>query len=226
VGVETLVRWDHPVRGLVPPDRFLPVAEATGLIVPLDLWVLRTACVQGAQWWRTGLELRVAVNVSARTLTDPRFVPSVVEALSSSGFPAKALEIELTEATAIADTDAVCAVLAALRAQGVTVAVDDLGTGYSSLAWVSSFPVDRIKIDRSFVADLDSGGRGEPLVEALVGIARRLGHGVIAEGVETGSQVRRLLELGCTEAQGFVLGRPGSASDIERQASRPGSVSA
>jgi diguanylate cyclase (GGDEF)-like protein len=222
VGVECLIRWDHPTRGSVVPDRFLPVAEATGLIVPLDLWVLRNACAQGAAWWRHGLELRMAVNVSARTLTDPRFVPSVVEALAAHGLPGRALEIELTEATAIADTDAVCAVLAALRGHGVTVAVDDLGTGYSSLAWVSSFPVDRIKIDRSFVADLDRGGRGEPLVEALIGIARRLGHGVIAEGVETGSQVRRLLELGCTQAQGFVLGRPGSADDVERQASRPG----
>jgi diguanylate cyclase (GGDEF)-like protein len=221
VGVECLVRWDHPKRGHVPPDRFLPAAEATGLIVPLDLWMLRSACEQGARWLADGLELRMAVNVSARTLTDPRFVPSVVEALSVTGLPAKLLEFELTEATAIADTDAVCAVLAALRSHGLTVAVDDLGTGYSSLAWVSSFPVDRIKIDRSFVADLDSGGRGEPLVEALIGIARRLGHGVIAEGVETGSQVRRLIELGCTEAQGFVLGRPGTADEVARQASRP-----
>jgi diguanylate cyclase (GGDEF)-like protein len=214
VGAECLVRWNHPTRGLVPPDRFLPVAEATGLIVPLDLWVLRNACEQGAQWWRDGLQLRLAVNVSARTLTDSRFVPSVIEALASSGLPPAALEIEMTEATAISDTDTVRAVLDALRGYDVSVAVDDLGTGYSSLSWITTFPVDRIKIDRSFVADLSIGGRGEPLVEAIVSMAHRLGHGVIAEGVETAAQMRRLLAMGCTEAQGFYFGRPGPANAV------------
>ncbi|MBV9871424.1 MAG: EAL domain-containing protein [Frankiaceae bacterium] len=214
VGAECLIRWNHPTRGLVPPDSFLPIAEATGLIVPLDLWVMRMACAQGAAWWRDGLELRIAVNVSARTLTDPRFVPAVIESLSNSGLPAAALEIEMTEATAISDTDAVRAVLDALRGHDVSVAVDDLGTGYSSLSWISTFPVNRIKIDRSFVADLATGGRGEPLVEAIVAMAHRLGHDVIAEGVETSEQVQRLLLLGCTEAQGFHLGRPGPAEAV------------
>jgi EAL domain-containing protein (putative c-di-GMP-specific phosphodiesterase class I) len=201
-------------RGAVPPDRFLPVAETTGLIVPLDLWVLRTACAQAARWWRDGHALRLAVNVSARTLADPRFVPSVVESLGASGLPAHALEIELTEAAAIADTETVHGVLEALRARHVSVAVDDLGTGYSSLQWITSFPVDRIKIDRSFVADLDDDGRGAPLVEAIIAMAHRLGHGVIAEGVETREQIQRLLALGCTQAQGFALGRPGPAAAI------------
>jgi diguanylate cyclase (GGDEF)-like protein len=214
VGVEALVRWQHPTRGLVAPDRFLPTAEATGLIVPLDLFVLREACARGAAWHRAGHPLRVAINVSARTLTDPRFVPAVAEALGATDMPAGSLEIELTEATAIADTETVRKVLDSLRTHGVTVAVDDLGTGYSSLSWVSTFPVDRIKIDRSFVADLDGGGRGEPLVEALIAMASRLGHGVIAEGVETAAQIDRLLALGCVEAQGFLLGRPTNPDDI------------
>ncbi|MBV9291933.1 MAG: EAL domain-containing protein, partial [Frankiales bacterium] len=214
VGAECLVRWHHPTRGLVPPDRFLPVAEATGLIAPLDLWVLRSACAQAAMWWQEGLELRMAVNVSARTLLDPRFVPSVIEALAETGLPPHALEIELTEATAIGDTETVRGVLEALRGHQVTVAVDDIGTGYSSLSWITSFPVDRIKIDRSFVADLDTGGRGGPLVEAIIAMAHRLGHDVIAEGVETVGQLRRLLVLGCTQAQGFALGRPGPADAV------------
>jgi EAL domain-containing protein (putative c-di-GMP-specific phosphodiesterase class I) len=222
VGAECLVRWEHATRGLVPPDRFLPVAETTGMIVPLDLWVLREACEQAAEWWTEGHALRLAVNVSARTLTDPRFVPCVIEALDESGLPARALEIELTEAAAIADTETVRAVIEALRAHEVTVAVDDLGTGYSSLSWISSFPIDRIKIDRSFVADLDTGGRGEPLVEALIGMAHRLGHSVIAEGVETREQLQRLLELGCTEAQGFALGRPGPGESIGELARQGG----
>ncbi|HVU73819.1 MAG TPA: EAL domain-containing protein [Mycobacteriales bacterium] len=220
VAAECLVRWHDPARGLVPPDRFLPIAETTGLIVPLDLWVLRTACAQAAQWWRDGHALRLAVNVSARTLADPRFVPSVLEALESSGLSAEALEIELTEAAAIADTETVRGVLTALRDHGVSVAIDDLGTGYSSLQWITSFPVDRIKIDRSFVADLDTNGRGAPLVEAIIAMAHRLGHEVIAEGVETRAQMRRLLTLGCAVAQGFALGRPGPASAIPELHSR------
>jgi EAL domain-containing protein (putative c-di-GMP-specific phosphodiesterase class I) len=216
-GVECLVRWQHPTRGNVPPDRFLPLAEANGLIVSLDTWMLRVACEQGAQWHREGWPIRIAVNVSARTVTHPRFVPAVVETLMATGLPGSALEVELTEATAIADVETVRSVLAALRRHGVTVAVDDLGTGYSSLLWVSSFPIDRIKIDRSFVADLDTGGPGAPLVEALVDIAHRLGHRVIAEGVETQTQSDRLLALGCTEAQGFLLGRPVAAADVTRR---------
>jgi EAL domain-containing protein (putative c-di-GMP-specific phosphodiesterase class I) len=223
VGVECLARWHHPRRGLVPPSRFLPVAEATGLIVPLDIWVLETACAQGAQWLTEGVSLRIAINVSARTLTDPRFVPSVSAALETTGLPATSLEIELTEATAISDADAVRAVLDDLRARGVSVAVDDLGTGYSSLTWISTFPVDRIKIDRSFVADLDTDGRGGPLVEALISMARQLGHEVIAEGVETAAQAERLLELGCRQAQGFLLARPGPAVEVTRRA-RAGST--
>ena len=218
IGVECLVRWEHPTRGSLPPDRFLPLAEASGLILPLDLWVLETACLQGAHWHRSGRPWRVAINVSARTLTQPEFVPAVVEALAVSGLTPGALEIELTEATAIAEVDRVRAVLAALRELGVSVAVDDLGTGYSSLLWVSSFPIDRIKIDRSFVADLDVNGPGAPLVEALIGIGQRLGHHVLAEGVETETQAQRLRDLGCREAQGYAFGRPGTAEAVERLA--------
>jgi EAL domain-containing protein (putative c-di-GMP-specific phosphodiesterase class I) len=216
-GVECLARWRHPTRGAVPPDRFLPVAEATGLIVPLDLFVLDRACAQGAAWRQAGLKLRLAINVSARTVTDERFVPAVLDAIATHGLPAESLEIELTEATAIADTEAVRAVLATLRGRGITVAVDDLGTGYSSLSWISSFPVDRIKIDRSFVADLGTGGRGEPLVEALIAMAHRLGHAVLAEGVETPAQLDRLLEMGCREGQGYLLGQPVSAAEVSRR---------
>lgn len=213
-GVEALARWPHPTRGLLTPDAFLPLAEETGLLFALDLQVMRRACADAALWHRDGMALRVAVNMSARTLADPRFLTAVEQALADAGLDARWLEVELTEAAAVGEGDEVRGVIDALHALGVSVAIDDLGTGHSTLSWIRTYPVDRIKIDRSFVADLDAGGPGASVVDAIVGLAQGLGCGVLAEGVETQAQADRLLAIGCTHAQGFRFARPQSAEDL------------
>jgi diguanylate cyclase (GGDEF)-like protein len=214
VGVEALARWRHPTRGELLPDVFLPLAEETGLLVQLDLQVLRRACTEVARWHRDGLPMRVAVNISARTLTDDTLLASVEEALADSGLAASFLELELTEAAAVQDSDKVLEVIDALHVLGVSVAVDDLGTGYSTLSWIRAFPVDRIKIDRTFVADLDADGPGASVVEAIVNLTQGLGCAIIAEGVETQTQVDRLLALGCAHGQGYLFAEPQPAGEL------------
>jgi EAL domain-containing protein (putative c-di-GMP-specific phosphodiesterase class I) len=202
------VRWDHPDRGRLLPEEFLRIADETGLIVPLDLEVIGRACRQGARWHRTGLDIRIAVNLSGRTLTDDRLLPALTRALDASGLPATSLELELTESGAVADSADVIDRLSAIRALGVSIAVDDLGTGYASLGWIRSFPIDRIKIDRSFVADLTERRPAATLVEGILTMARRLDCAVVAEGIETPAQVEQLLDLGCAEGQGYLFGGP------------------
>jgi diguanylate cyclase (GGDEF)-like protein/PAS domain S-box-containing protein len=206
-GVEALVRWQHPERGLVPPGEFIPVAEETGLIVPLGRWVLEQACRTAARW--PGY---VSVNLSSRQLAAPGLADDIARALKQSGLQPGRLALELTESVLIEETEA----LEGLRALGVRLMLDDFGTGYSSLDYVRRFPPDAIKIDRSFIAPLadDSGARH--IVQAIVGMARGLGVGVIAEGVETEAQAVALAEIGCDVAQGFGLGRPAPAEAIEK----------
>ena len=208
-GYEALVRWRHPVRGPIPPLRFVPIAEQTGAVVPLGAWVLARATRDAARG--LGGELgpsKVAVNVSAVQLADDGFIDVVRHALADSGLPADRLVLEVTESVLAADLDAVCARLQALRDLGIKIAIDDFGTGYSSLSYLRRLPADIVKIDRSFVTDLTRGGSASTLVASIVELSRSLSLDVVAEGVETSAQRSELADLGCTYAQGYLFGRP------------------
>ena len=202
---EALIRWQHPTRGLVPPTTFIPVAEETGLIVPIGQWVLEEACRQSASW-STGQH--VAVNVSAVQVRSPLLFAHVTAALARSGLPARRLEIELTETALVEDEREIAHALAALRALGIRVAMDDFGTGYSSLVHLRDLPLDRIKIDRSFVATALRNGHSMAVIRAIVQMGRDMGIPTLAEGVEEVEQLDFLRTLGCDAAQGYLIGRP------------------
>lgn len=212
-GVEALLRWEHPRRGLVRPDEFVPLAEQTGLILPLGRWVLRTACAQLASWRDAGLpSIRMAVNLSAEQL-EARLVDDVAAALAATGLPAAVLELEVTETVAVRQDGAALEVLTSLRQLGVTLSVDDFGTGYSMLGQLRSFPFTQLKIDKSFVQDLDEAGQA-PLVVAMIAMARALGLEVVAEGVETPEQLGFLHGEECELAQGYLFARPLEPDDV------------
>jgi EAL domain-containing protein (putative c-di-GMP-specific phosphodiesterase class I) len=216
-GVEALLRWNHPERGPIPPAEFIPVAEDSGLIVDLGELVLRSACRDAAGWQSaTGREISVSVNVSARQI-ELTGMPGVVGAvLRDSGLAPRRLAIEITEGVLLEDTDATAETLQALRRLGVRLMLDDFGTGYSSLAYLRRHPIDALKIDRAFVADLGEDGRGDAaIVQAIVGMAKALGMLVVPEGVETAGQLERLAGLGCDFAQGYHLARPLPAAGVE-----------
>ena len=208
--VETLVRWAHHDRGLLPPDSFIPLAEETGVIVELDLWILSEACARMAEWTRAGWgrDLSLMVNVSGRQLERPDFAARVMEALESAGLDPRRLVLEITEGVMVADLVKAAERLQPLRAYGVRLAIDDFGTGYSSLASLQHFPVDILKIAKPFVDRLDAGTHGETFVRAILRLAGALGISVVAEGVEHESQAHKLLALGCEMGQGWLLGRP------------------
>ena len=209
VGCEALVRWQHPVRGLVPPDSFIPLAEETGVITVIDTWVLRTACTQAAAWHAAGHgDLFVAINVSGRELGRADLVDRVEAAMVESGLSPAYLEVEITESTAAVQSAEALEELRQLRRAGITVAIDDFGTGYSSLSKLSTFPVDRLKIDRSFLTMIKQETDDEPLVAAMIGMGHRLGLEVTAEGVETAAQLAFLRRNGCDLLQGFLFSRP------------------
>ncbi|NGM35606.1 EAL domain-containing protein [Methylobacterium sp. DB0501] len=205
VGFEALVRWQHPLRGLVPPGAFIPLAEETGLVVPLGEWVLRAACREAAGWARP---LNVAVNLSPRQFQQADLPERVLAILTETGLPPDRLEIEVTETVIINDMARALAVLRRLKALGIRIAMDDFGTGYSSLATLQAFPFDKIKIDRSFVSQLAERPSAAVIVRAVLGLGRSLRIGVVAEGVETEEQMRFLVEEGCEEVQGYLIGRP------------------
>ncbi|UQR63785.1 EAL domain-containing protein [Bradyrhizobium sp. C-145] len=212
IGFEALLRWHHPQRGLVLPSEFIPLAEETGLIVPLGEWVLRTACAEAAKW---PAYVRIAINLSPAQFRSTELVPVVVGALASSGIAPHRLELEVTETVIMHDSDAVFAVLAQLRELGVRIALDDFGTGYSSLSFLQRFPFDKVKIDRSFVGELSSArAEAHHLARAVVRFAVSLGKTTTAEGVETKEQLDILREEGCAETQGYYFSRPMPSSDI------------
>jgi EAL domain-containing protein (putative c-di-GMP-specific phosphodiesterase class I) len=200
---------------MIFPDGFNGLAEQTGLIKPLTMFVLDTALEQCAAWRRKGLMLSVAVNVSTRSLMDHEFVTSVKEALARWSFDPAALQLEITESRIVNDFQRAEAVLEALRALGVSIAIDDFGTGFSSLAQLQRLPVDEIKIDKSFVMDMEDNPRNAAIVRATVDLGRDLGLAVTAEGVETMGAYRQLGELGCDYAQGFLISRPATAEACE-----------
>lgn len=210
-GFEALVRWHHPVHGIVPPDRFIPIAEETGLILPLGEWVLREACRQAAGWPD---HVSVAVNVSPKQLLDRERLPRAIAAsLAASGLPAERLEVELTESALVREAEAI-EVLNAVHALGVRVSMDDFGTGYSSLSQLRRFPFDKIKIDRSFVRDLGGSDEAGAVVRAIAALGKSLGMATIAEGVETADQAEMCRADGCTAMQGYLVSRPVPAGDV------------
>jgi diguanylate cyclase (GGDEF)-like protein/PAS domain S-box-containing protein len=202
---EALLRWNHPTRGVVPPDEFIPLAEETGLILPIGRWVLGRACREAAAW---PMPHAVAVNVSPAQFRQPGFVDDVVAALGASGLPPERLELEVTETIMLQDSVATVAQLNRLRRLGVRIAMDDFGTGYSSLSYLRSFPFDKIKIDRSFIRDLGEREEARAIVRAIAALGTSLGMRTAAEGVETQEQLSQLSAEGCTDAQGFLFGRP------------------
>ncbi len=207
-GFEALVRWVHPTKGEVQPGAFIALAEETRLIAPIGAWVLREACRQAATW---PSHIQVAVNVSAAQFDDPAFASIVLSALAEAGLPAHRLELEITESILISHGDPVLQALQTLRAGGVRIALDDFGTGYSSLSYLHRFPVDRIKVDRSFVQGIRHGSGDattEAIVRSIVNLGTSLGAAVTAEGVETAEQLAFVRQVGCTDAQGFLFGRP------------------
>lgn len=204
-GAEALVRWHHPTGGLMAPDRFIPLAEETSMILPLGEWVLNEACRQAASW-PDGL--RVAVNVSAVQFCHAGFLEMVERALKRTGLPGHRLELEITESVMMTDTEETIAVMGCLRKLGVRLAMDDFGTGYSSLGYLRQFRFDKIKIDKSFVHELGESGEAEAIVRAVIGIGRALGASANAEGVETERQAALLRAEGCGEVQGFLYGQP------------------
>jgi EAL domain-containing protein (putative c-di-GMP-specific phosphodiesterase class I) len=209
VGVEALLRWQHPSRGLVSPDAFITVAEEARLIVPIGEWTLRRACKQAVAWQAAGQpELRLAVNLSALQFQQRNLPAGIRRILEETGLDPRHLEIEITESAAIQNAALTVEVLAALRAIGVRIAIDDFGTGHAALAYLKQFPIDALKIDRGFVADLEASQEDRAIVTAIISLAHGLGIRVIAEGVETEGQLRFLAESGCDEYQGFLVSPP------------------
>jgi diguanylate cyclase (GGDEF)-like protein/PAS domain S-box-containing protein len=204
-GCEALVRWNHPVHGMIMPDDFIPLAEEIGLIVPLGEWIIRQACADGA---KLPGELKMAVNLSPAQFRSERLVPTVIHALAATGLAPDRLELEITESVLLQDSAANMKVLHELRSLGVRICMDDFGTGYSSLSYLRSFPFDKIKIDRSFVSDLSDDPDAGAIVKAVAGLGQSLGMVTTAEGVETVEQLARLRQEGCTEVQGYLISRP------------------
>jgi len=204
-GFEALIRWRSPTRGLVPPDSFIPIAEELGLIVPIGAWVLKQACMDAAKWPN---DMRVAVNLSTVQFNLGNVIESVEEALAASGLPPHRLELEVTESLLLENSSAVLDTLHHLRALGISISMDDFGTGYSSLSYLTLFPFDRIKIDRSFTADIDRRPAALAVIRAVTGLCSSLGMASIAEGVETDAQLHMLIDERCEEVQGYLFDIP------------------
>lgn len=210
VGVEALVRWDHPVMGIISPDAFIPIAEDLGIIHALGAWVMHRACSEVQAWRKkfSHLDLRLNVNVSGKELSHPGFVEQVTRIIASTGLPATQLQIEVTESVFLYQPDAIAEILRQIRELGVRVALDDFGTGYSSLGYIDRYPIDAVKIDRSFVSRMMTYSRSEAIVSSILSLGRALSLDITAEGVETVEQYNRLQNMGCPYFQGYFLNRP------------------
>jgi EAL domain-containing protein (putative c-di-GMP-specific phosphodiesterase class I) len=216
-GVEALVRWNHPERGLVPPLEFIPLAEETGLIVPIGRWVLSQACAYAVALREKlgGVDLHMAVNLSARQVQRPEVVQDVAHILEETGLPPQLLVIEITESVMMQDMDLAIERLTQLKDLGVRLAIDDFGTGYSSLNYVRRFPVDILKVDKSFIDGVSEGGESSALTAAVIELAGILHLTPVAEGIERADQLERLLELRCELGQGFLFAKPLDGKDLE-----------
>ena len=218
VGMEALVRWQHPRRGLVPPSEFVPFAEETGLVVPLGHWVLLEACRQARDWQRRGADVTVAVNISGVQFQQRgELVESVARALETSGLAPRLLELEITESVVMQNAPEARVMLEELHRMGVGLSIDDFGTGYSSLNYLKRFPIDKLKIDQSFIRDLSVDSDDAAIVQAIIALAHGLRLRVVAEGVERADQYHYLRELGNDEYQGFLYSRPLPAAEVEHR---------
>lgn len=215
LGMEALVRWIHPERGMISPVEFIPVAEDTGLILAIGHWVLREACRQNAEWQKAGLRpLRVAVNLSARQFSSAGLLDEIDAALAESGLPVDTLELEVTESMVMADPNNVIQLLGAIHDRGIHIALDDFGTGHSSLAYLKRFPIDSLKVDRAFIKDTPENTDDVAITKTIIAMAQALGLSTVAEGVETEQQLKLLESLGCDQIQGYFFSRPLSADDF------------
>lgn len=210
-GVEALVRWRHPERGMISPAEFIPIAEETGLIVPIGEWTLRRACAEIASWPGN---ICVSVNLSPVQFKRGNLESAVADALSAAGLPPDRLDLEITETTLLQEDGATLTMLNELRAMGVRLSMDDFGTGYSSLSYLRKYPFDKIKIDQSFVRDLSHAPESQAIIQAIISMGATLGKVITAEGVETEEQLTLLRAAGCHEAQGFFFSRPKPAHEI------------
>jgi len=211
VSFEALIRWFHPKRGLLLPGEFLSTAEESGLILPIGEWVLNEACLQLKTWHEKypGLQkANVNVNISNRQFSEPNFVDNVVKALHTSGLKAESLRLEITENVLISNYETANKIFSQLQDLGIQLQIDDFGSGYSALGYLQHFPINAIKIDKSFIDEIGKGHRGNKLVRAIVAMARELGMETIAEGIETGEQLNELKSLACGFGQGFLLSKP------------------
>jgi len=220
-GVEALLRWQHPVRGVISPDEFIPVLEENGLILSVGAWVLRQACAQAMQWRDRGYQVQMSVNVSMRQIASSRLVDDVAEALLQSGIEPGTVTLEVTESVLMRDAEATVAHLKRLKELGVLIAIDDFGSGQSSLTYLRRFPIDELKIDRSFIAAIDGSHQAAALLHAVVELARTLGLTTVAEGIETEAQLEGVRQEHCGYGQGFLFARPLTPEAIEPYLSRP-----
>jgi EAL domain-containing protein (putative c-di-GMP-specific phosphodiesterase class I) len=211
IGFEALLRWSHPQRGSISPAEFIPLAEETGLIVPLGEWVLRAACAEAANW---PADIKLAVNLSPAQFKKRNLVQVVIGALAQSGIPARRLELEITESVLLQDDDMTLAMLHQLRSLGMCISMDDFGTGYSSLSYLRRFPFDKIKIDQSFIRDLAKRHDSTAIVRAVASLAKSLKITAVAEGVETIDQLEQAQAEGCSQAQGYLFAAPIAAAKI------------
>jgi EAL domain-containing protein (putative c-di-GMP-specific phosphodiesterase class I) len=219
IGLEALVRWQHPEQGMVSPAHFIPVAESSGLILPLGQWILRTACEQLVAWRQHPILAgrRVAVNISARQMQHDGFVAEVCSILDQTGADAHTLELELTETLLVQNMEQTIEKMRVLRQRGVHFALDDFGTGYSSMSYLKRLPLDKLKIDQSFVRDLMSDPNDAAIIRTIVALGRSLELSVLAEGVETDEQHQALVASGCHGFQGYLFSRPVAAAELERR---------
>jgi EAL domain-containing protein (putative c-di-GMP-specific phosphodiesterase class I) len=216
-GVEALVRWNHPARGLVPPLEFLPLAEETGLIIPIGLWVLRESCRQMREWhdrYPADPPLEISVNVSVRQFRDETLPEKIGQILAETGLVPAALQLEITESVLLEDLDSAFSILTRLKALGVGLKVDDFGTGYSCLQYLSRLPFDTLKIDRSFTKELSGSNGNREIIRMILAMAHHLGMDVIAEGIEQNDQAAELRTLGCEYGQGYYFSKPLAAGSI------------
>jgi EAL domain-containing protein (putative c-di-GMP-specific phosphodiesterase class I) len=226
-GFEALVRWSHPTRGLIAPERFIPLAEESGLIVPIGRWVLEQALRQITAWdrrHRRARDVSISVNVSTVQLTAPGLISDVQSAIERSGIAPSRVVLEITEGSLAKDPERTIEVLERLRELGLRIAIDDFGTGYASLSHLQRLPVDILKVDKSFVAALSNGGKSRDLLQAILGVGQALSLAVVAEGIEAQSQMTVLQEMGCEMAQGFLVGKPSPAEVAESLLGGDGSL--
>lgn len=215
LGMEALVRWIHPERGMISPVEFIPVAEDTGLIVEIGRWVLREACRQNMEWQRSGMRpLRVAVNLSARQFRSGELLDEIDAALADTGLPVDSLELEVTESMVMEDPESVIKLLGAIHDRGIHIALDDFGTGHSSLAYLKRFPIDCLKVDRAFIKDTPENTDDVAIAQTIIAMAQALGLSTVAEGVETAEQLALLKSMGCDQIQGYFFSRPLPADDF------------